>query len=136
MARDDKLSNGEEASTAMVLAVLLHGVALCAGGVGVALVADRDTYEQPSFLIGNDPPGRLVSLGIVFVLAQIAFAIFSAMDVCNYQLRSMAVRCLPAPPAVTPDPHALRLTPPPPPCRSRAWASPSAASPQSSGADS
>ena len=81
----------EEASTVTILAVLLHGLAICASIAAVVLTADRDSFEQTTFLIGNDPPGRLIGLGVVYILCQVAFAIFSAIDVHTYQLRSVAV---------------------------------------------
>lgn len=91
MLKTEKARDEEEASTAMILAVLLHGLAICTAIAGVVLVADRDSWAQPSLLIGNDPPGRVVALGVVYVLCQVAFAFFSAMDVHTYQLQSMAV---------------------------------------------
>jgi len=91
MMKAEKSHGDEEASTALILAVLLHGVAICTAIAGVVLVADRDSWTQPSLLIGNDPPGRVVALGVVYVLCQVAFAFFSAMDVYTYQLQSMAV---------------------------------------------
>ena len=91
MMRPEKPVEEEDSSVAMVLAVVLHGFAICTAIVGVVLTSDRETFEQSSLLLGNDPPGRFVGLGVVYILCLIAFAVISAMDVCNYQLRSMAV---------------------------------------------
>ena len=91
MMRPEKPVEEEDGPTAMILAVVLHAFAICTAIVGVVLVADRETFEQPSLLLNNDPPGRFVGLGVVYVLCLIAFAAISAMDVCSYQLRSMAV---------------------------------------------
>ena len=91
MIREDKPTTEEEASSALIVAVILHGLAICTSIAGVVMTSDRDNWVQSSLLIGSDPPGRLIALGVVYVLCLVAFAFFSAVDVYSYQLRSMAV---------------------------------------------
>lgn len=81
----------EEVSTAMVVAVALHGLAICAATAGAVLATDSETYEQATWLIGGDPPGRFVALGIIYVLCLAAFAAFSALDFVSYRVEEVTI---------------------------------------------
>ena len=93
MMREVKVTNAqsdEEASSAMVLGVVLHGLAIITAVAGVVIASDRDAYVQPSFLIGKDPPGRFIALGIIYVLCVVAFTVFTVLET-HYRVESSTI---------------------------------------------